>query len=187
LARLEARQATAAPLLERLRQDPANLLALAGMAPDPWQARTLRSTSMRRLLLCSRQSGKSTVAGALALRCALLEAPALVLLLSPVQRQSQELFRKVMDLFRGLGRPVGVRAESALRVEFANGSRVVALPGQERTVRSYSSVKLLVIDEAARVADELHASVRPMIAVSQGQLVALSTPFGKRGWFWEAW
>src|SRR4051812_11036760 len=89
---LEARHRES-PLLTRLRQDPANLMALAGMAPDPWQASLLRSRAPRTLLLCSRQSGKSQTAAALALREALLDAPALVLLLSPTQRQSGELFR----------------------------------------------------------------------------------------------
>jgi hypothetical protein len=31
------------------------------------------------------------------------------------------------------------------------------------------------------------ACVRPMLAVSRGQLLCLSTPFGKRGWFYESW
>jgi hypothetical protein len=26
-----------------------------------------------------------------------------------------------------------------------------------------------------------------MLAVSHGRLIALSTPFGQRGWFWQAW
>jgi hypothetical protein len=64
---------------------------------------------------------------------------------------------------------------------------VVSLPGEERTIRGYSGVNLLVIDEAARVPDALYYSVRPMLAVSGGSLVALSTPFGKRGWFYEEW
>jgi hypothetical protein len=86
-----------------------------------------------------------------------------------------------------LGRPIAVRAESALRVEFANGSRILLLPGKESTVRGFSDVALLVIDEAARVPDALYYSVRPLLAVSQGRLVALSTPFGKRGFFYEEW
>jgi hypothetical protein len=42
---------------------------------------------------------------------------------------------------------------------------------------------MLVIDEASRVDDTLYLAVRPLLAVSGGRLVALSTPFGKRGWF----
>jgi hypothetical protein len=68
-----------------------------------------------------------------------------------------------------------------------NGSRIIALPGTEPTVRGYSGVDLLVIDEASRVQDELYYSVRPMLAVSGGRLIALTTPFGKRGFFHAAW
>src|SRR5262249_46209279 len=112
---------------------------------------------------------------------------ALVLLCSPSLRQSGELFRKVLHLFEALQRPVAVRTTSALQLELVNGSRILSLPAQEETIRGYSGVNLLLIDEAARVPDALYRSVRPMLAVSQGRLVALSTPYGKRGWFYEEW
>jgi hypothetical protein len=185
LVRLRQRQDN--PTLDRLREDPVQLMSLAGLTPDPWQQSLFRSQASRLLLLCSRQAGKSTVAAALALHVALLQPRAPVLLLSPSMRQSGELFRKVLDIFNALGRPMPVVAESALRLELANGSRVVSLPGDEATVRGFSGVALLVIDEAARVADSLYYSVRPMLAVSQGRLVTLSTPFGKRGWFHDEW
>jgi hypothetical protein len=139
-------------------------------------------------MLCSRQSGKSQTAAALALKAALLEAPALVLLLSPSLRQSGELFRdKFLPLWRAMGGPLGVRPPTQLTLELANGSRVISLPGDEETIRGYSGVRLLVVDEAARVPDSLYRSVRPMLAVSRGRLVCLSTPYGKRGWFFETW
>jgi hypothetical protein len=61
------------------------------------------------------------------------------------------------------------------------------LPSTEQTIRGYSGVRLLVVDEAARVPDALYFAVRPMLAVSGGRLVCLSTPFGKRGFFFEEW
>jgi hypothetical protein len=132
--------------------------------------------------------GKSQTAAALGLWAALVQAPALVLLLSPSQRQSAELFRdKFLPLYDQLGRPVPPVLESALRIELANGSRVISLPGDEATVRGFSGVRLLIIDEAARVPDGLYYACRPMLAVSGGQLICLSTPFGKRGFFHEAW
>jgi hypothetical protein len=173
--------------IAHLRADPATIMTAAGLAPDPWQVRVLASPLAQILLLCSRQVGKSTVAGALAMRAAILQPGALVLLLSPSLRQSGELFRKVMSYFSALGRPLKVTAESALRIEFANGSRVVSLPGDEGTIRGFSGVSVLIIDEAARVDDNLYRAVRPMLAVSRGRLVALSTPCGQRGWFYEAW
>jgi len=140
------------------------------------------------LLLCARQTGKSRVAAALALLTAFRQPASLTLLLSPTLRQSGELFRdKVLRLFHAQGKTVPASRLTALTLELGNGSRVVALPGEEGTVRCYSGVALLVIDEAARVADALYAAVRPMLAVSGGRLLALSTPFGRRGFFWEEW
>jgi hypothetical protein len=191
LARLEAlarvRWGQHPATLAEIRAQPTQLMARAGLNPDPWQARLLRSPASRMLLLCSRQAGKSTVAAAVALQAALLRPGSLVLLLSPSLRQSGELYRKVVHLFAAWDRPVAVRAQSALRLELVNGSRIVSLPGDEATVRGFSGVALLVIDEAARVADALYCSVRPMLAVSQGRLVVLSTPYGKRGWFYDEW
>jgi hypothetical protein len=140
------------------------------------------------LLNCARQAGKSQTAAALALRATLLEPGALVLLLSPTLRQSGELFRdKVKRLYNALGRPIATKQESALTIEFVNGSRIISLPGDEGTIRVYSGVALLVIDEASRVLDNLYRSVRPMLSVSRGGLIALSTPWGKRGWWYEEW
>ena len=170
-----------------LALDPARLMQACGLPPDPWQAALLRSPASRVLLLCCRQSGKSTTTASLALHTALYQPLALVLLLSPSLRQSQELFRKVLTAYRTLDVAVPPEQESALRLELTNGSRIVSLPGTEATIRGYSGVRLLIIDEAARVSDDLYYSVRPMLAVSRGRLVALSTPFGTRGWFHQEW
>lgn len=170
-----------------LALDPALLARRAGIDPDPWQADVLRSPAPRMLLNCSRQAGKSTVAAAIGVHEALYRPGSLVLLLSPALRQSQELFRKVLDVYRALDHPEPPAAESALRLELENGSRIVALPGKEGTIRGYSGVGLLLIDEASRVHDDLYRSVRPMLAVSGGRLLAMSTPFGTRGWWYDAW
>jgi hypothetical protein len=61
------------------------------------------------------------------------------------------------------------------------------LPGTERTVRGFSAVSLVVIDEAARVEDQMYQALRPMLAVSDGDLWMLSTPNGRRGFFYENW
>lgn len=166
--------------------DPVALSRRAGILPDGWQADVLRSGADRLLLNCARQSGKSTTVATLAVHGALYD-PGLVLLLSPSERQSKELFRKCLALWHALGRPVPAEAENTLTLELANGARLVSLPGAEGTIRGYSGAKLLVIDEAARVSDDVYRAVRPMVAVSGGRLVALSTPFGQRGWWWHAW
>jgi hypothetical protein len=167
--------------------DPVQLARGAGIEPDDWQGQLLRSVHPRILLNCSRQTGKSTIAAVLANHTAYYDDGAPILLLSPSLRQSQELFRKCLDVYRALDRPVPPEAESALRLELENGSRIISLPGKETTIRGLSGVRLLIIDEASRVPDELYMAVRPMLAVSGGRLALLSTPFGTRGFFWEAW
>lgn len=167
--------------------DPVLMARAAGIEPDPWQADFLRSQSDRILLNCSRQVGKSTTTATLADHTAFYGPGSLILLLSPSLRQSQELFRKCLDVYRALDRPVPANAENALSLELENDSRIVSLPGKEGTIRGMSGVRLLIIDEASRVPDALYKSVRPMLAVSGGRLVLLSSPFGTRGFFWEAY
>ena len=183
--RTEVDQLGAACLVEPPDAGPAAIMYASGLEPDPWQQHVLDTDHKRTLLLVTRQGGKSTTTAAKALHKALYKPGALVLLLSPSLRQSQELFLKTTTLYQQAGEPVALESLSALRMQFVHGSRIIALPGTEKTVRGYSGVDLLVIDEAARVLDELYYSVRPMLAVSGGELIALSTPWGKRGWFYE--
>ncbi len=158
-----------------------------GLKPDPWQEDLLRSASMRVLLNCCRQSGKSTMTAIVALHRALYHPGSLILCLAPALRQSQELFSKMSGFYRDLGRPISAVAERKLSLELENRSRIITLPGSEKTVRGFSGAALLVVDEAARVDDSLYYAVRPMLAVSGGSLMMLSTPFGKRGAFFEEW
>jgi phage FluMu gp28-like protein len=170
-----------------LALDPVRLAERAGMTPDPWQAGVLRSQDRQTILLCSRQSGKSTVSAVMAVHEAVYRDAALVLVLSPSLRQSQELFRKALDVYHALGHVAPPSAETKLTLELSNSSRIVSLPGKESTIRGFSGVSLLIVDEAARVDDALYGACRPMLAVSAGRIVLLSTPFGRRGFFYRAW
>jgi len=170
-----------------LTLDPGDILRAQGMEPDAWQQQFLLRDARYTLLCCTRGGGKSRTCSAKALHRALFHPGSLILLISRSQRQSQELFRYVKQGYQAIGRPLGTLRDNQQSLELTNGSRVVALPGEEATIRSYQGVNLLLIDEAARVPDALYHSVRPMLGVSRGQLIALSTPFGQRGWFWHAW
>src|SRR5215208_1969450 len=151
----------------RLALDRAAFTRRLGVDPDPWQEDLLGSSSERVLLNCSRQSGKSTMSAVIALHRALYHPGSLILCLAPALRQSQELFGKVAGFYRDLGRPVPADAEQRLGLELANGSRIAALPGSEKTIRGFSGVGLLLVDEASRVDDGLYHAVRPMLAVSE--------------------
>ncbi len=167
--------------------DPSLLLVARGLTPDPWQRELLLCSDRQVLLNCARQSGKSTIVSVLALHTALFTPGALVLLLSPSQRQSAEIFLKVLEAYKAVNYPIPAAYQTQDQLQLVNGSRVLSLPGHEETIRSFGGVNLLVLDEAARIPDDLYCSVRPMLAVSQGRLIALSTPFGQRGWFYDEW
>lgn len=163
-------------------------LAVAlGLDLDPWQLDVLAGGWPRALLNCSRQSGKSTVTALLAAAEVTQRPGAMVLIIAPSDRQSALLYRTALGMYRRLGGEVPATAETRRSLELSNGSQLHALPGRESTIRGYSGVDLLVIDEAARVGDDLYEACRPMLATSGGRAVALSTPAGRRGWWYEAW
>jgi hypothetical protein len=167
--------------------DPTAIAYDLGIVPDPWQQALLEDPPKRVLLCCGRQTGKSTTVALVALHEAIYQAPALTLLVSPSLRQSMELFRKLHDFWQRLPDRPEADYETLSRLELANGSRILSLPGNERTVRGLSAVDLIILDEAAGVEDELLVALRPMLATSGGKMFALSTPKGKRGWFYETW
>jgi hypothetical protein len=101
-------------------------------------------------LNCTRQWGKSTIAAAKAVHRAFTQDKSLVLVASPTDRQSAEFIRKAREMVVTLGiRPRG-DGDNQTSLLFPNGSRIVGLPGMEGTVRGFSAVSLLLIDEAAR-------------------------------------
>ena len=161
--------------------------AQIGFAPDARQRKLLDGDPHRVILNCTRQWGTSTVTAALAVRRAVEEPASLTLVLSPSCRQSGEFLRKAKGFLKRMGMRARGDGTNELSLLFDNDSRIVGLPGKEETVRGFSAVGLMLIDEAARVPDELYKSVRPMLATTDGDMWLMSTPWGKRGFFHEAW
>jgi hypothetical protein len=168
-------------------RDPIAFARALGFHPDPWQQHVLLWDGKRLLLNCCRQSGKSSTAAILGLHRALRVPRSLILLVSPTLRQSGELFRKVQEFLARLPIRPALTEDNRLSLTMQNGSRIVSLPAIESNIRGYSSVNLVIEDESARVPDELYFAVRPMLSVSGGQHVLMSTPYGPRGHFFEAW
>lgn len=182
-------QQAAARIFVHLRTPDPVLWAIrdAQFQPDPWQARLLWTESKRVSLNCCRQSGKSTTTAHKALHSALYTPDFLALLISPSLRQSAELFRKITQVMAKLPDKPELVEDNKLSLQFKNGSRIVSLPSSEGTIRGFSAVNLVIIDEASRVPDALYHAIRPMLAISDGQLIVMSTPFGRRGFFYEDW
>jgi hypothetical protein len=158
-----------------------------GFEPDEKQAALLGGEHHRLILNCTRQWGKSTVTAAKVVHRAWSRAGSMILVVSPSERQSAEFLRKVAEFVRRLGVKPRGDGDQPLSILMPNGSRIVGLPGREATSRCFSAVSLLIVDEAARVSEEQYLSVKPMLATVDGDLWMMSTPWGRRGFFWEVW
>lgn len=172
--------------------NPADYLLRVGRASGiegvfRWQREAMDPLAKRVLMLTCRQAGKSTVVGAKVLCEARYSFDALELITCPAQDQSKELMKKV-EMFQSQDPTMPKMIhDGAFEKEYENRSRIVALPGSERSVRGFSKPRKIVVDEAARVADETIYALRPMMIGAGTELLLLTTPFGKRGYFYRMW
>lgn len=158
-----------------------------GIEPDDWQARLIESTAPRLLVNVSRQAGKSTATAVIATQVAALNPGQTVLAVAPTERQARLLYDKISEFIARLGASApGVDVRTLTTLKLRNGSQVLALPGTAANIRGYSA-NLVIVDEAAFVADDVFAAVGPTVAATAGRLILLSTPNGRRGFFFEAW
>lgn len=153
--------------------------------PDPWQKEMLEARDDILAVLISRQCGKSTSTSVLAYD--VISDGGFCLILAPAERQSKETLRKI-TFARGQDRhsPALVRATQS-EVELINGGRAVCIPQSSDTVRGYSNVDLIVLEEAAFIDDDAINAILPSLAEG-GRVIAISTPGGKRdGFFFNMW
>lgn len=127
----------------------------------------------------------TTSTAALALHKAIIKPEQTICVVSPTQRQSSEVILRVRRFLGNLPEVTALR-EAVLGVELDNHSRIIALPGQEHSIRG-NSPDLLVMDEASRISDGVYHAAIPMLTATAGDLIALSTPRGQTGWFYELW
>jgi hypothetical protein len=159
-----------------------------GFSLDPVQEKIIQDTSTRIIVNCTRQWGKTTTVAAKAAAEALaMDKPGLILIVAPVERQARELFRKIRTSLRyALGTSEKWPEDNKTSLELPNGARIVAVPAKGENIRGYTNPYLIIMDEAAFIPDEDYRSVRPMLSHG-ARLILMSTPFGKRGFFYETW
>ncbi len=170
--------------------DPALLACDADITLDDWQADFVRSDAPQTIMLIPRQHGKTEASVVKALSVATTEADSLILIASPAQRLSDEFVLRARKTYARVKDAPALVGDAARRIEFENGSRILALPGDNDgdTLRGLANCRLAILDECSRVSDSLVTAVRPMLATNKrGQVVYLSTPAGKRGIFFETW
>ena len=163
-----------------------------GFDPFEWQAEVFEPEELpaegdRVALLCCRQAGKSTVVSGDTLHISRFQQRSRSLIICPAQDQSKEVMKKVEDFMYLDEHLPATKHDNTFEKEFVTGSRIIALPGTERSVRGYSSPALIFFDEAARVLDTTYKAARPMLTACAGAIIAATTPWGKRGWFYRLW
>lgn len=148
--------------------------------PDDWQQDMLTARDSVLAVLVSRQVGKSSTTSILGYDT--ISQGRFVLVLAPSERQSRETLKKIMFArSRDRHSPALVRS-TMTEVELINSGRVVCVPQSSDTVRGYSAVDLIVLEEAAFIEDDAIHAVLPSLAEG-GRVIAISTPGGKRDGF----
>ena len=138
------------------------------------------------LALTARQVGKTTAAAWAIAHFMLFTPGGLCVIACPAQRQSAEAVRRVHDIFTKVGAKLKVNNVYGLELE--NGSRVLALPGSDDSIRGLTVDGWIVADEAARLDDDLISALRPMRARRpQARFAMLSTAWSRTDPFWTAW
>jgi hypothetical protein len=158
-----------------------------GVEPTPWQQQFQRAPRGASILaLTARQVGKTTSA-AWAIAHFMLFAPGgLNVIACPAQRQSAEAVRRVYANLVKVG--AKFKSVNVYGLELTDGSRVLALPGSDDSIRGLTVDGWIVADEAARLTNELISALRPMRArCPQARLAMLSTAWSRTDPFWTAW
>jgi Terminase large subunit, T4likevirus-type, N-terminal len=170
------------------RLDPASWVRnILGVEPTDWQDQFLRAKlGASIIVLTGRQVGKTTVAGWAIAHTMKFSPNSLNVVACPSQRQSAEAVRRVKQCLLKAG--VALKTDNVYAVELDNGSRVLALPSSDDSIRGLTVDGWIIVDEAARIPEELIAAVRPMRARKpEARLAMLSTAGSRTDPFWNVW
>lgn len=158
-----------------------------GVTPTPWQETFLRAPRGASILaLTARQVGKTTTAAWAIAHCMVFYPGSLSVIGCPAQRQSAEAVRRVREVLVKAG--AKFKSDNVYGLELDNGSRVLALPSSDDSIRGLTVDAWIVGDEAARLPEDLIAALRPMRARRpQARFAMLSTAWSRIDPFWTAW
>src|SRR5215813_1609311 len=158
-----------------------------GLTPTPWQEAFLRAQRGASILaLTARQVGKTTTAVWAIAHRMLFTPGSLSVIGCPAQRQSAEAVRRVREALIKAG--AELESDNVFALELKNGSRVLALPSTDDSIRGLTVDGWIIADEAARLPNDLIAALRPMRARRpQARLAMLSTAWSRTDPFWTAW
>jgi hypothetical protein len=157
------------------------------MEPSPWQAEFLRAPLGASIIaLTGRQVGKTTTAAWAIAHHMMFTPGGLSVIGCPAQRQSAEAVRRVRENLVKLG--AELKSDNVYGLELKNGSRVLALPSSDDSIRGLTVDGWIIADEAARLTPDVISALRPMRARRrQARLAMLSTAWSRSDPFWNVW
>ena len=155
---------------------------------DDWQLKVLETKG--NILLCSgRQVGKSTIIAKKAGDFAAKINNSSILIISATERQALELFIKVLNYLEENHKYlIKTKRDRPTRhvINLKNGSIIRCLPtGLAGTGIRGFTINLLIADEAAFIPEEVWSAVTPMLLTTGGDIILVSTPHGRLGYFWK--
>ena len=158
--------------------------------PHAGQRQWLLDTSRVKVAACGRRWGKTESEAVDAATWAIVHPGSEQMIVAPTYDQARLIANGVERLL--LGSPLLRRRTEVRKTPYPLisifGSRISARSADDdgRALRGHRADRVIV-DEAAFVRDAVISDVvQPMLADSDGQLIMISTPFG-RNHFWRAW
>ena len=153
---------------------------------DPWQKELIESKG-NVVVVSGRQCGKSTGTSILAGETALKNKNEFILIGAYVIEQAQLIFRKIHEYILAKD-PKQIRGKVTLNfLELKNGSKIYCRPvGDTGAGMRGFTATMIILDEAAFIPDRAWEAIEPVISVSKGRVILLSTPQGKRRFFYKA-
>lgn len=170
------------------------------------QPKTVRSNAPYdvALFLTGRRSGKSRKAAIIAAFESVLAghqrklAPGevgVVPVVAPTKAQGRIVkgyLRAIFDLPLLKGE---LASETTEGFTLRDGTRIEIMAGNYRSVRGYTLLAAIIDeaaffqhDDTAKVNDtELIRALRPSLATTRGKLIAITSPYARRGWCWETY
>jgi len=143
-------------------------------------------TSKRTALVLGRQSGKDFTISCLTIWLAITNKKEKLLLVSPAQRQSDMLYKRILTFVAEVPELYeSVKRTTAEFTIFQNGSEIHSLPSTSY-IRGYTEVTYVFVNEGAYAPDDVFGALMPMLAIKNGTMVIMGTPAGCQGYFWEA-
>ena len=155
---------------------------------DKWQKEVLNQKG-NICLRSGRQVGKSTVISIKAAEYAVYNKKKVVLVVAAVERQAYHLFEMTLNYLSDNYKSqikMGKNRPTKSKIQLKNGTVIYCLPTgvSGLGIRGYT-VDLLIADEAAFIPEEVWTAVTPMLAVTKGDIILLSTPHGKEGFYYN--